>query len=115
MVKDIGSTPDHQPLSFRNLLYVLVGTVVMIFLCAVLSRRKASRKKKIVTTMDSTISTRLAILTLCISQAQRKIITTVPYNLCGAGLIVALLVYFACRGMVKDIGSTPDHQPLSRC
>lgn len=37
----------------------------------------------------------------------------VTYNLCGAGLIVALLVYFACRGMVKDIGSTPDHQPLS--
>lgn len=29
----------------------------------------------------------------------------VTYNLCGAGLIIALLVYFACRGMVKDIGS----------
>ncbi|STW66837.1 inner membrane transporter YhiP [Klebsiella michiganensis] len=37
----------------------------------------------------------------------------VTYNLCGAGLIVALLVYFACRGMVKDIGSEPDHKPLS--
>ncbi|PLM65972.1 dipeptide/tripeptide permease, partial [Klebsiella michiganensis] len=37
----------------------------------------------------------------------------VTYNLCGAGLIVALLVYFACRGMVKDIGSGPDHKPLS--
>lgn len=36
----------------------------------------------------------------------------VTYNLCGAGLIVALLVYFACRGMVKDIGSEPDHKPL---
>lgn len=29
------------------------------------------------------------------------------------GLIIALLVYFACRGMVKDIGSEPDHRPLS--
>ncbi len=29
----------------------------------------------------------------------------VTYNLCGAGLIVALLVYFACRGMVKNIDS----------
>ncbi|WP_396365790.1 oligopeptide:H+ symporter, partial [Klebsiella pneumoniae] len=37
----------------------------------------------------------------------------VTYNLCGAGLIIALLVYFACRGMVKDIGSEPDHRPLS--
>jgi len=37
----------------------------------------------------------------------------VTYNLCGAGLIVALLVYFACRGMVKDIGSDPDHRPLN--
>lgn len=37
----------------------------------------------------------------------------VTYNLCGAGLIVALLVYFACRGMVKDIGSEPDRRPLS--
>ncbi|VFS69527.1 Dipeptide and tripeptide permease B [Raoultella planticola] len=36
----------------------------------------------------------------------------VTYNLCGAGLIIALLVYFACRGMVKDIGSEPDHRPL---
>lgn len=36
----------------------------------------------------------------------------VTYNLCGAGLIVALLVYFACRGMVKNIGSEPDHKPL---
>ncbi len=35
----------------------------------------------------------------------------VTYNLCGAGLIIALLVYFACRGMVKDIGSEPDHRP----
>lgn len=30
---------------------------------------------------------------------------SVTYNLCGAGLIIALLVYIACRGMVKDIGS----------
>ena len=37
----------------------------------------------------------------------------VTYNLCGAGLIVALLVYFACRGMVKNIGSEPDHKPLN--
>ena len=33
------------------------------------------------------------------------------YNLCGAGLIVALLVYFACRGMAEDIGSGADHKP----
>ncbi len=33
---------------------------------------------------------------------------SVTYNLCGAGLIIALLVYIACRGMVKDIGSEPD-------
>ncbi len=32
---------------------------------------------------------------------------SVTYNLCGAGLIIALLVYIACRGMVKDIGSEP--------
>ncbi|WP_105283515.1 dipeptide/tripeptide permease DtpB [Escherichia fergusonii] len=35
------------------------------------------------------------------------------YNVCGAGLIIALLVYFACRGMVKNIGSEPDFLPLS--
>ena len=34
MVKDIGSEPDHRPLIVRNLLYVLVGTVAMVFLCA---------------------------------------------------------------------------------
>ncbi|CDL07957.1 Di/tripeptide permease DtpB [Klebsiella pneumoniae IS46] len=34
MVKDIGSEPDHRPLSLRNLALVLAGTVVMIFLCA---------------------------------------------------------------------------------
>ncbi|MGY0144698.1 dipeptide/tripeptide permease DtpB [Edwardsiella tarda] len=37
----------------------------------------------------------------------------VTYNLCGAGLIVALLVYFACRGMVRNLGSEPDHLPLN--
>ncbi|ARD39714.1 dipeptide/tripeptide permease DtpB [Edwardsiella ictaluri] len=37
----------------------------------------------------------------------------VTYNLCGLGLIIALLVYFACRGMVRNIGSAPDHQPLN--
>ncbi|HAF3782153.1 TPA: dipeptide/tripeptide permease [Salmonella enterica] len=31
---NIGSEPDHKPLRFRNLLLVLLGTVVMIFLCA---------------------------------------------------------------------------------
>ncbi len=35
----------------------------------------------------------------------------VTYNLCGAGLIIALLVYFACRGMVKDIGSGGSSPP----
>ncbi len=35
----------------------------------------------------------------------------VTYNLCGAGLIAALLVYFACRGMVGEkYGSEPDHK-----
>ncbi len=38
---------------------------------------------------------------------------SVTYNLCGAGLIIALLVYIACRGMVKDIGSEPDFKPMS--
>ena len=38
---------------------------------------------------------------------------SVTYNLCGAGLIVALLVYIACRGMVQDIGSDPDFRPLN--
>ena len=38
---------------------------------------------------------------------------SVTYNLCGAGLIIALLVYIACRGMVKDIGSEPDFRPMS--
>ncbi|MGB7801836.1 dipeptide/tripeptide permease DtpB [Buttiauxella sp.] len=37
----------------------------------------------------------------------------VTYNLCGIGLVFALLVYFCCRGMVRDIGSEPDHQPMS--
>ncbi|AOV95601.1 peptide ABC transporter permease [Edwardsiella hoshinae] len=37
----------------------------------------------------------------------------VTYNLCGAGLIIALLVYFACRGMVRNLGSEPDHLPLN--
>lgn len=37
----------------------------------------------------------------------------VTYNLCGIGLIIALLVYFACRRMVKHIGSEPDHVPMS--
>ncbi len=30
MVKNIGSEPDHKPLRFRNLLLVLLGTVVVI-------------------------------------------------------------------------------------
>ena len=38
---------------------------------------------------------------------------TVTYNLCGVGLIIALLTFFACRNMVKDIGSEPDHLPLN--
>ncbi|MDX7998204.1 dipeptide/tripeptide permease DtpB [Xenorhabdus sp. Reich] len=37
---------------------------------------------------------------------------TVTYNICGIGLIIALLVYIACRRMVHNIGSEPDHQPL---
>ncbi|MBD2780368.1 dipeptide/tripeptide permease DtpB [Xenorhabdus sp. 42] len=37
---------------------------------------------------------------------------TVTYNLCGIGLIIALLVYFACRHIVHNIGSEPDHRPL---
>jgi len=37
----------------------------------------------------------------------------VTYNLCGIGLVFALLVYFCCRGMVRDIGSEPDHQPMN--
>lgn len=36
----------------------------------------------------------------------------VTYNLCGIGLVIALLVYLACRGMVKHIGSQPDHAPM---
>ena len=32
--ENIGSEPDHKPLNFRNLLYVLAGTVVMVFICA---------------------------------------------------------------------------------
>ncbi|MFP1557665.1 hypothetical protein ACLB1T_09795 [Escherichia coli] len=31
MVKDIGSEPDFRPMSFSKLLYVLLGSVVMIF------------------------------------------------------------------------------------
>ncbi|VEC46951.1 putative oligopeptide transporter [Escherichia coli] len=34
MVKDIGSEPDFKPMSFSKLLYVLLGSVVMIFVCA---------------------------------------------------------------------------------
>ncbi len=34
MVKDIGSEPDFRPMSFSKLLYVLLGSVVMIFVCA---------------------------------------------------------------------------------
>ncbi|MFZ3388360.1 dipeptide/tripeptide permease DtpB [Buttiauxella gaviniae] len=37
----------------------------------------------------------------------------VTYNLCGIGLVFALLVYFCCRGMVRDIGSEPDSKPMS--
>ncbi|HDZ8876003.1 TPA: MFS transporter, partial [Aeromonas hydrophila] len=37
---------------------------------------------------------------------------TVTYNLCGVGLVIALLTFFACRHMVRDIGSEPDHLPL---
>lgn len=37
----------------------------------------------------------------------------VTYNLCGIGLVVALLVYFCCRGMVRDIGSEPDAKPMN--
>ena len=37
----------------------------------------------------------------------------VTYNLCGIGLVVALLVYFCCRGMVRDIGSEPDSKPMN--
>ncbi|WP_368872346.1 dipeptide/tripeptide permease DtpB [Proteus terrae] len=35
------------------------------------------------------------------------------YNICGIGLIMALLVYFFCRKMVANIGSEPDHLPMS--
>ncbi|CDM88811.1 dipeptide/tripeptide permease DtpB [Xenorhabdus bovienii] len=37
---------------------------------------------------------------------------TVTYNICGIGLIIALLVYIACRRMVHNIGSAPDHHPV---
>lgn len=37
----------------------------------------------------------------------------VTYNLCGAGLIIALLVYIACCGMVKDIGFELDFKLMS--
>ncbi|CDL80471.1 dipeptide/tripeptide permease DtpB [Xenorhabdus cabanillasii] len=37
----------------------------------------------------------------------------VTYNICGIGLIIALLVYVACRRMVDNIGSEPDHTPLN--
>ncbi|KMJ46992.1 peptide ABC transporter permease [Xenorhabdus khoisanae] len=35
------------------------------------------------------------------------------YNICGIGLIIALLVYIACRRMVHNIGSDPDHAPMN--
>ncbi|MDS0787473.1 dipeptide/tripeptide permease DtpB [Proteus vulgaris] len=35
------------------------------------------------------------------------------YNICGIGLIIALLVYFFCRKMVANIGSEPDHLPMN--
>ncbi|OTA20344.1 Di/tripeptide permease [Xenorhabdus beddingii] len=38
---------------------------------------------------------------------------TVTYNICGIGLIIALLVYFTCRRIVHNIGSRPDHLPLN--
>ncbi len=38
---------------------------------------------------------------------------TVTYNICGIGLIFAILVYFACRHIAKDIGSEPDSQPIN--
>ncbi|MDR0219438.1 MAG: dipeptide/tripeptide permease DtpB [Enterobacteriaceae bacterium] len=37
----------------------------------------------------------------------------VTYNICGVGLIVALLVYITCRHMVRNIGSAPDSKPLN--
>ncbi|OTA18492.1 Di/tripeptide permease [Xenorhabdus vietnamensis] len=37
----------------------------------------------------------------------------VTYNICGIGLIIALLVYIACRRMVHNIGSEPDHAPVN--
>lgn len=37
----------------------------------------------------------------------------VTYNICGIGLVFALLVYFCCRGMVRDIGSEPDSKPMN--
>lgn len=37
----------------------------------------------------------------------------VIYNLCGAGLIIVLLVYIVCRGMVKDIGFEFDFRLMS--
>ncbi|HGN0362104.1 TPA: dipeptide/tripeptide permease DtpB [Proteus mirabilis] len=35
------------------------------------------------------------------------------YNICGIGLIMAILVYFFCRKMVVNIGSEPDHLPMN--
>ncbi|PHM35831.1 dipeptide/tripeptide permease DtpB [Xenorhabdus innexi] len=37
----------------------------------------------------------------------------VIYSICGIGLLIALLVYFSCRHIIRDIGSRPDHQPLN--
>src|SRR2546423_10763248 len=37
-----GSEPDFRPMSFSKLLYVLLGSVVMIFVCAWLDRKSGS-------------------------------------------------------------------------
>ncbi|MEG2113339.1 MAG: oligopeptide:H+ symporter, partial [Hafnia sp.] len=34
MVRDIGSEPDSKPMNLKNLLLVLIGTVVMVYVCA---------------------------------------------------------------------------------
>ncbi|WP_434523948.1 dipeptide/tripeptide permease DtpB [Photorhabdus asymbiotica] len=37
----------------------------------------------------------------------------ITYNICGIGLIIALLVYILCRNTVRNIGSEPDHQRIN--